>query len=135
MSGLHARKQNVSGDFQVTRPYAPGHRASYATGAASGPTLLAGAWKTLGCTGVGTSCTVSPRPSSCSARKVSDLAGSYSTVGLWLRWHGRGRGRGVSFQSVSGRNTIERNTLDRSAGTLEGTRKRLVPRLMFSVCF
>lgn len=40
---------------------------------------------TLVSTGMGTSCTTSPRPSSCSARNVSDLAGSYSIVGLWLR--------------------------------------------------
>lgn len=60
----------------------------------------AGAENTF-CTGVGTSC-ASPgaSASSCSARYVSDLAGSYSTVGLWLQARagagGRGRGRGGS---------------------------------------
>lgn len=54
--------------------------------------LLGGAVKTLHSTGWGTSCTTSPSPSSCSALKVSDLAGSYSSVGLWLRAGGAAGG-------------------------------------------
>lgn len=57
--------------------------------------LLVGAVKTLVATGAESSVAASGRPSSCSARYVSDLAGSYCAAGLGLRCGGgRGRGRG-----------------------------------------
>lgn len=79
-------------------------------------TLLGGAVKTFGWMGTGTSSTTSPSPSSCSARNVSDLAGSYSTVGLWLRsrqGHGAVTGALV-FSRLAGATQSERNKLDSS---------------------